>query len=219
MNCQEAKELLALYTDSDSLTQHQKKEIDEHIETCPACLSELADIKVTVQILRAQEKPAIPEKLHEHIMAAISREKNAQQIPKRKFWQKSYRPLFSAAAIFLVILLSGNIYLAAHFFASANMADEMFMAEEAFILESQPFSPEVLEKVAEERDAGDWRAEKEIETEAEATRMAAGEDYPAAVFRPNYRLLIFFNLIVIIAGILVFSFLGRRSNLFSKRNR
>lgn len=219
MNCQEVKELLALYTDSDSLTQHQKKEIDEHIESCPACLNELADIKATVQILRAQEKPTIPEKLHEHIMAAISREKKVQQIPKWKFWQKSYQPLLSVVVIFLVILLSGNIYLAAPFFAPANVADETFMAEEAFLLESQPYSLKVPEKVAEERDAGDWQAETEIETEAEATRMAAGEDYPAAVFRPNYRLLIFFNLIVIIAGTFVFLLLGRRSNLFRKRSR
>ncbi len=208
MNCQQAKELLALSTDSDSLTQRQKKELDGHIENCSACFAELEDIKRTVQILRLQKKPAIPEKLHEHIMVAIAKEKNTQQVPKWRFWQQSYRPLLSVAVVFLVVLLSGNIYLAAPFFAAANMA------EEAFILESQVYPPEMPEKLAGDQFVDDWQAE--AETEVVATRMAAGEDYLVAVFRPNYRPLIFFNLIVIMTGVLIFLFLGRRSNLFRK---
>ena len=73
MNCKKIKNLLQLYID-DALTFGEKQLVEEHLEGCSACRTELKSLSATVKLIKSLPEVSTPSNFTENIMAKISRE-------------------------------------------------------------------------------------------------------------------------------------------------
>ena len=73
MNCQKTKKLLQLYIE-DALTFGEKQLVEQHLEECSACRTELKSLSVTVKLIKSLPEISTPPDFTENIMAKISRE-------------------------------------------------------------------------------------------------------------------------------------------------
>ena len=73
MNCQKTKKLLQLYIE-DALTFGEKQLVEQHLEECSACRTELKSLSVTVKLIKSLSEVSTPSNFTENLMAKISRE-------------------------------------------------------------------------------------------------------------------------------------------------
>ena len=73
MNCKEIKKLLQLYID-DALTFGEKQQVEQHLEECSACRTELKSLSASVKLIKSLPEVSTPSNFTENLMAKISRE-------------------------------------------------------------------------------------------------------------------------------------------------
>jgi len=116
MNCQKTKKLLQLYIE-DALTFGEKQLVEQHLEECSACRTELKSLSATVKLIKSLPEVSTPSNFTENLMAKISRE----EIQIRSSWmdrlkrqvsipQLSFR-LVGAAAITAVFIFLAFTFL------------------------------------------------------------------------------------------------------------
>lgn len=74
MNCQKIKNLLQLYIDN-ALTFGEKQLVEEHLEGCSVCRTELKSLSATVKLIKFLPEVSTPPDFTQNIMAKISQEK------------------------------------------------------------------------------------------------------------------------------------------------
>lgn len=62
MSCEETRQLLSLYVD-DCVSLPMRVTIDEHLDRCPVCRSELVAMRLLTRRLSSMARPAVPEGL------------------------------------------------------------------------------------------------------------------------------------------------------------
>jgi len=73
MNCKKIKKLLQLYVD-DALTFGEKQLVEQHLEECSACRTELKSLSASVKLIKSLPEVSTPPNFTENLMAKISRE-------------------------------------------------------------------------------------------------------------------------------------------------
>lgn len=78
MLCEETSQLLSLYLD-DGVSLPQRVAIDEHLDRCPVCRSETADLRSLTRSLKALSRPKPPSDLARTISDALVIESAARR--------------------------------------------------------------------------------------------------------------------------------------------
>lgn len=73
MNRKKTKKLLQLYID-DALTFGERQLVEEHLEGCSACRTELKSLSASVKLIKSLSEVSTPPNFTENLMAKISRE-------------------------------------------------------------------------------------------------------------------------------------------------
>ncbi|GAI76281.1 unnamed protein product [marine sediment metagenome] len=74
MDCKKIKKLLQLYID-DALTFGEKQLVEQHLEECSACRTELKSLSATAKLIKSLPEVSTPPDFTQNIMAKISQEK------------------------------------------------------------------------------------------------------------------------------------------------
>jgi hypothetical protein len=74
MDCKKIKKLLQLYID-DALTFGEKQQVEQHLEECSACRTELKSLSATAKLIKSLPEVSTPPDFTQNIMAKISQEK------------------------------------------------------------------------------------------------------------------------------------------------
>ena len=82
MQCEELKELLPLYCD-DGLAQDERIRCDNHMEVCPVCRSQVAQLRSLRLRLATMQTPAAPKHLVANIQNAVRAEAVVQRAQRR----------------------------------------------------------------------------------------------------------------------------------------
>jgi hypothetical protein len=88
MLCEETKEALSSYID-DCLSLPARVAVDEHLDRCPVCRAELADLRSLTRSLSLMSRPVPPPDLNDWISDALMIEAAAQRQAPKPSW--SYR--------------------------------------------------------------------------------------------------------------------------------
>ena len=78
MNCEEIQESLSLYCD-DGLADVERARCDRHLEVCPVCRDELAQIRAVRVSLGTMSRPSVPADLIPVIQHAVRAEVSVQR--------------------------------------------------------------------------------------------------------------------------------------------
>lgn len=78
MNCEEIQESLSLYCD-DGLADDERTRCDRHLEVCPVCRDELAQIRTVRVSLGTMSRPSMPADLIPTIQSAMRAEVSVQR--------------------------------------------------------------------------------------------------------------------------------------------
>ena len=97
INCPEVRESLSAWLDGE-LAPEMAAWVDRHLESCDACLRELAQLEALEQALAALPAPAAPPRLPEKVAVRLQR-------PRRHWWQS----MALAASLILGIVLGGTL--------------------------------------------------------------------------------------------------------------
>ncbi|HEY8205722.1 MAG TPA: zf-HC2 domain-containing protein, partial [Pyrinomonadaceae bacterium] len=73
MNCDEIQESLSLFCD-DGLTEDERVRCDRHLEVCPVCRDEIAQLRSLRLRLATMQSPAVPANLAPAIQNALRAE-------------------------------------------------------------------------------------------------------------------------------------------------
>lgn len=103
MNCEETKELLSPYLDGMT-GDHERQEIENHLQKCPDCQKELEELKKLLNALHSLERVKPPKDFLFRVKKALNEEKSEDaHIP---FPNLRYFKYAGVAAVFLVFSLS-----------------------------------------------------------------------------------------------------------------
>ncbi len=106
MNCSTAKEQMDAYLD-DFLNEDEKSAFLEHLEGCPSCQQELAELRLMLGTLHdmGEDEKTPPEELKNSVIRILKVQQTPQKVTP--FW----RPLVgvAAAALIVVALYSSGI--------------------------------------------------------------------------------------------------------------
>jgi Putative zinc-finger len=124
MLCEETKPLISIYVD-DGVSLPTRVAIDEHLDECPVCRHELAELRSLKQSLRSLRRPIPPADLTNSITEALAIEAAARRLqPRLTFSQKVQRWLepklmpYTVGSFASVILFAGMfVGLKPHFVA------------------------------------------------------------------------------------------------------
>lgn len=91
------------------LTPEEQSELNQHLETCPACAAYLADLRFLTDTL--SEAPALPAGLHERIMSSIENEARPTVVQQAHHRNRKMpvSAMLVAAAACVVLALSGGL--------------------------------------------------------------------------------------------------------------
>ena len=78
MTCEEVRELLSSYIDGE-LTSDTQRVVEEHVASCDSCKTELAGLRLTIQLVRSLEEVEVPEGFRAGLMAKVRAEATARQ--------------------------------------------------------------------------------------------------------------------------------------------
>ena len=101
-NCKEFENLIEEYIDNE-LDSEKKLEFEEHIKTCPACREELGFSKMLRQSAGKIELPEPPADFLNRVNAALDKELNAVEPPRKTKFPIFSRRWQTAAAACLVV--------------------------------------------------------------------------------------------------------------------
>ena len=106
MSCNRVRNSLALFLD-DMLDSAEKQTLEEHLTTCAACREELAQLRRDRSLLQALPLVSPPPAFRAELLKKV----HAEKPRKRAAWRYFAPRLASLAAVLMVVLLVGNIYL------------------------------------------------------------------------------------------------------------
>lgn len=115
MNCEEAKTYLSYYID-DMLDDTERAALQAHLDECPSCRQELADLQEVVSLLRGMEEIPLPDDFAAQLrtrLEAVEREKDiVYPVPVVPLWRRIARNKWvsrTIAACLLVIVGAGMV--------------------------------------------------------------------------------------------------------------
>jgi hypothetical protein len=121
MNCDEIKELLPLYCD-DGLAEDERKRCDSHMEVCPVCRSQVAQVRALRLRLATMRTPVAPADMVSTIQHAVRAEAFVQRARRRAPMSEIFvdyisvwlqpRVMRYAFSSVMSILLFGLVFLA-----------------------------------------------------------------------------------------------------------
>ena len=121
MNCDEIQESLSLYCD-DGLADDERARCDRHLELCPVCRAELAELRSLRMRLASTQRPAVPANLIPAIQNAVRAEavvqRARQRAPKSEIfvdyisvWLQPFAMRYAFSSV-MSILLFGSVFVA-----------------------------------------------------------------------------------------------------------
>jgi hypothetical protein len=153
MNCEETTQLLSQFID-DVLSLPVRVAVDEHLDRCPVCRAQAAQLRSVSRRLRSLTQPAVPSELGPAITASLMIEAAARrQSPKLSFreraasWLEPRLMPYSVGSFASVILFASMfIALSPHFMALQQAARQLetvqvFRSNQGYDL-NQPVSSE-----------------------------------------------------------------------------
>jgi hypothetical protein len=84
MTCEETRQTLSLYVD-DCVSLPARVGIDEHLDRCPVCRAEVAELRSLTRSLKLMTRPIPPAGLAETITDLLTIEAAARQAPRLSF--------------------------------------------------------------------------------------------------------------------------------------
>ncbi len=75
MDCMKIGDMLSAYID-DCLEAAEREQVKQHLDSCPACRQELADLHKTVEIVKALGEVIPPEHFHDQLTVKLHETKN-----------------------------------------------------------------------------------------------------------------------------------------------
>ena len=90
MTCEETRQTLSLYVD-DCVSLPARVEIDEHLDRCPVCRAEAAELRSLTRGLKMMTRPTPPAGLAETITDLLTIEAAARQAPKLSWGRRVAR--------------------------------------------------------------------------------------------------------------------------------
>ena len=81
MRCEETQQTLSLYVD-DGVSLPARVAIDEHLDRCPVCRSEAAELRSLTRRLKSMARPVVPLGLADSITDRLTIEDAARRTPK-----------------------------------------------------------------------------------------------------------------------------------------
>ena len=156
MSCEEIRQTLSLYVD-DCISLPARVAIDEHLDRCPVCRSEVAELRSLTRSLSLMERPKPPAHLADTISdlltieAAARRQAPPPSIGRRiaRFLEPRLMP-YSVGSFASVILFTSMFaalrphFIALHEAALQNSSVTMLQTTEAPYDLYRPVSPEDL---------------------------------------------------------------------------
>lgn len=107
MNCIQCKEYLLEYAEG-TLSDSLQKEVQAHIDACPACAEEAALFAEMTDILRDMPEVELPEGYHAELMQKIQKEsKTVLPFPSAK--KRNWKNIGLVAAAVLLIAAAGGV--------------------------------------------------------------------------------------------------------------
>jgi len=104
MKCNDAARWMHDYLDGD-LAQEESVQLQQHLRDCPSCQARFEALERTEALIYAQPVPAAPAHLTDAIMGALPKKRSPRAWTS---WVQRH-PAASAAAIFLVVMLSSFV--------------------------------------------------------------------------------------------------------------
>jgi hypothetical protein len=90
MTCEETRQTLSLYVD-DCVSLPTRVAMDEHLDRCPVCRAEAAELRSLTRSLKQMTRPIPPAGLAETITDLLTIEAAARQAPKVSFGRRVAR--------------------------------------------------------------------------------------------------------------------------------
>jgi anti-sigma factor RsiW len=110
---------------ADALPDNERREFDEHLEQCPACRQEVAELAATAARLGAAVSSPAPEAMRARLLAEVARTRQlspvVSSLHRRPATPQWFRQPVGIAASFLVVLALGLGILAG---VEARRADQ-----------------------------------------------------------------------------------------------
>ena len=152
MTCEETSRLISQYID-DAVSLPVRVEMEEHLDRCPVCRSEVADLRGLSRSLRQISRPAVPVDLAASISTALQIEAAARrQTPTPSFkerlalWAEPRLMPYSVGSMASVVLfVSMFVALSPHFRALQRVAkgtEPVVAVSNRGLDISRPVSPE-----------------------------------------------------------------------------
>lgn len=104
MECSSVATLMHKYLDKET-TAEEEKALRIHLKTCERCFHHFHDLERTETIVQGLSRMQAPDGFVESVMSALPKEKKTIQFSR---WLKNH-PIFSAAAIFIILMLGSVI--------------------------------------------------------------------------------------------------------------
>jgi anti-sigma factor RsiW len=114
----EASKLMHQYLDGD-LSNEEEKKLRLHLEECEDCQKHFRELKRTITLLQSTEHIEAPANFTANVMKKLPTEKKRLKYGR---WIKAH-PIITAAAIFLVFMMSG-------IFSSWNQDSELVVSKQ-----------------------------------------------------------------------------------------
>jgi hypothetical protein len=90
MSCEETRQTLSLYVD-DCVSLPSRVVIDEHLDRCPVCRADMAELRSLTRSLKMMTRPIPPAGLAETITDLLTIEAAARRVPKPSWSRRVVR--------------------------------------------------------------------------------------------------------------------------------
>jgi putative zinc finger protein len=121
MNCDEIQESLSLYCD-DGLSEDERARCDRHLELCPVCRAEVAELRSLRLRLASMQQPAVPVNLISTIQNGVRAEVIVQRARRRapkseifvdyiSVWLQPFAMRYAFSSV-MSLLLFGSVFMA-----------------------------------------------------------------------------------------------------------
>ena len=158
MTCEELLQKLSLYVD-DCVSLPARVAIDEHLDRCPVCRSEAAELRSLTRSLKSMTRPVVPAGLADSITDLLTIEDAARRTPKpslgvrvARFLEVRLMPYTVGSFASLIMFFSMLNALRPHFVALREAA---LQHSAVLVVQTStpgydvrsPITPEVLEAI------------------------------------------------------------------------
>src|SRR5215510_413496 len=156
MTCEETRQTLSLYVD-DCVSLPARVAIDEHLDRCPVCRAEVAELRSLTRSLKMMTRPTAPAGLAGTITDLLTIEAAARQAPKLSWGRRIARFLeprlmpytvgsFASVILFFLMFTALRPHFVALREAALNNSGGLYMVRTVPVMPGydlyQPVSPQ-----------------------------------------------------------------------------